>query len=33
MRVTAFTLVLCMVSVLALAQDPVKTDGDKYKVV
>ena len=33
MRVPAFTLVLCMVSVLALAQDPVKTDGDKYKVV
>jgi len=33
MRVTAFTLVLCMVSVLALAQDPVKTDGDNYKVV
>ena len=33
MRVTAFTLMICMVSVLALAQDPVKTDGDKYKVV
>jgi hypothetical protein len=33
MRISFFTLVLCMVSVLALAQDPVKTDGDKYKVI
>ncbi len=33
MRITVFCLALCLMSVPALAQDPVKTDGDKYKVV